>query len=122
MTTWQPCLLQGDKIMGEIVEYDFIILPLDFYVFLWKYRDSTRTRWNSQVGNIVEIIYPSPPLFFSGYKILSGSISKFSQWSFFGMRSSTTVCFRRVWEKGSRPLELKGFGNLNYEVSLERMI
>lgn len=64
MTTWQPCLLQGDKIMGEIVEYDFIILPLDFYVFLWKYRDSTRTRWNSQVGNIVEIIYPSPPLFF----------------------------------------------------------
>lgn len=75
------------------------------------------------LGNTVEITYSrSFVLFCFGYKILSGSISKFLQWSIFGMRSNTTMCFRRVWRKESRPLELKCFGSLNYEVSLERRI
>lgn len=85
-----------------------------------EYRDFTTTRWNSLGSqHCWNYIFP---LFLSGYKILSGSDSKFPQWSVFGIRSNTTICLRRVWEKESRLLELKGFGNLNYEVSLERMI
>lgn len=105
--------------MGEILGYDL------FFFLYTSMRFSGNTEIPQQpdeivrVGNTVEIIYS--PLFL-GYKLLSGSISKFPQWSIFGIRSNTTIYFRRVWEKESRPLELKGFGNQNSEANLERMI
>ena len=57
----------------------FLPLPFYFHVFLWKYRESTITRWNG-LGrqHCWNYIFP---LFPSGYKIRSGSISKFPQWS-----------------------------------------